>query len=513
MKKITNTLTVFKFSVFFVIAGFIPPSLFISFSHGGVKNGVSTDGLLCQEAVTAGAGKKNKAKGVSEQPYLMKTLESLYGGKWRLDPEEEKKLIIEYQKTGSEAAFNRLLYSHIRIMWRVILQVTFEWGASAMALHVREEILSGIVRAYHKALAVYDTEPPARLASFALYKIEERARGLMIRCLMSLRTFHQPHYAPEHIVGDSGYVSGAQEETVYFEQIIGAVARSVEAAGFNEKEKYVLRNYVFTDYPVSSEAVGKKFNVSASAVRKLARRLLQRIAEDEAVIPEVRGLVQIRLSSTKKPPRRKESPARNPIEDIADFEKVMELALKSMENLNLTPWERAVLERYIFSKSPESLRAVGEDFGLSYNEALYQKSKAVQKILQNEAVPPEVKNFIRWRVKNSSIGGGKLVILSPEAIESGLKAMESMDLTLWETAVLKRHVLTNHSETLKAIGVDIGIRKRNIGELNIELMNKIFKNDNFPDWLKSVIEKKLISGKRNRPPPTAEAERAICGGI
>ena len=503
-------------SVFFVIAGFLLFFLCISFSYGGVNSGTGAVGLLCQKAVTfkpKNSFGRKKGLSHSEQPYLIKTLDSWYGGKWRLDREEERKLILEYQETGSEPAFNRLLYSHIRIMWQVILQVTFEWGASAMALHVREEILSNIVRDYHRVLAKYDTGLSPRLASFALYKIEERTRRLMRRYLMSLRTFEQSPHALENIIDDSSGYS-PHEESVYFEQVVTAVNQIIEEMGFSEREVSILRNYVFTDSPVSVEVIGKEFNITGSSVRNLARRLLQRIAGNETVISEVRGLARNKLSSTKKPPRRKAPPPEDPIEDIADFEKVMELSLQSMESFSLTPEEKAVVERYLLSKNPEFLRTVGESLKLSYNEVLYLKNKVVKKILRNKTVPPEVKNFIRWRVKFSSRSGGRMVILSPEEIELGLKILKNMELTRWEIAVLERHVFTNHPETFKAIGADIGSREQGISERNAKFMDKISKDENFPACLQTVIERKLISGKKSRSHPAGVTlEGASCGGI
>ena len=172
-------------------------------------------------------------------------------------------------------------------------------------------------------------------------------------------------------------------------QIDGWVALIKERVHLTERELYFMDHYVFTAKRESLKTIGMKFSIDPTAVFYHIGRLLKNLRDNPSVPEEFRELMRGGGQARERYFRFRYSEFSK--EEQAQIDGWVALA---QEGLILNETEKHILERHIFTGTPESLKDIGRKWGIIPHDMTVLKNKLLRKLQTSSAVPAELKTLL-----------------------------------------------------------------------------------------------------------------------
>ena len=162
-----------------------------------------------------------------------------------------------------------------------------------------------------------------------------------------------------------------------------------ERISLTERELYFMDHYIFTKKPESLKSIGMKFNIDPTAVFYHIGRLLRNLRDNPLVPEGLQGLMRGGARPSERYFRFRYSEFSE--EEQAQIDDWLTLALN---RLILNETERYILDRHVFTKTPENLKDIGRGLGINPHDMTLLKRKLLQKLQKSEAVPEGLKALL-----------------------------------------------------------------------------------------------------------------------
>ena len=172
-------------------------------------------------------------------------------------------------------------------------------------------------------------------------------------------------------------------------QIDGWVALTKERINLTDRELYFMDHYIFTAKREPLKTIGMKFSIDPTAVFYHVGRLLRNLRDNPSVPEGLRELMKGGGQVRERYFRFRYSEFSK--EEQAQIDGWVALA---QERLTLDKVEKHILERHIFTGTPETLKDIGWRWGINPHDMTVLKNNLLRKLQTSGVVPAELKTIL-----------------------------------------------------------------------------------------------------------------------
>ena len=293
------------------------------------------------------------------------------------------------------------------------------------------------------------------------------------------------------------YEEFSEEEMAQIEALIEGSA----GLQFTPDEEAVLKLRLFTKNPWNLREVGEKIGVSAATVIQREDMLLERVRTSPLTPPELGA----RIAALTNKKRHAGSWFR--YSDFSDGEKaqISEWASAAKRDLKLTDRKIYLMDHYIFTDNPQSLRAIAKKFGVANSSTLTKEHAAfLQNLMNSEAVPAGLRELIKSRRPKEAEDEDSFFSYkdcSPEEKSlivfwlSGLK--KRMDLTEREVYFIDNHIFSERRNFRRA-AEELGIGPTAALYQTRRILSSLLESELTPPEFKDLIRRRTAPLKRKK---------------